>query len=299
VRRGTYSIVARDEASGSLGVAVQSHWFGVGTIVTWVEPGVGAVATQSLAEPAYGPKTLALLRAGATPQEALDRLTREDEAEAVRQIGIVAANGSTAVHTGRDCVSFAGHRTGPGFTCQANMMLGDTVPDAMATAFEAAGGPLAPRLLAALDAAEAVGGDVRGRQSAALLVGPAEGEPWRRLVDVRVDDHPAPLRELRRLYELHLAYEVTTRAEDLTAEGRHDEAARLYQQAAERAPDSDELLFWAGLGAAQAGDVALGVERVQAAARINPRWIELLGRLEPAVAPSAAAVRAALSNKGE
>ncbi|MEA2247814.1 MAG: hypothetical protein QOH46_2343 [Solirubrobacteraceae bacterium] len=299
MRRGTYSIVARDEQTGSLGVAVQSHWFGVGAVVTWAEPGVGAVATQSLAEPAYGPRALDLLRSGSTPEEALAKLTREDEAEAVRQVGVVDAQGRTAVHTGRDCVRYAGHRTGPGYSCQANMMLGDSVPDAMATAFEAASGPLAERLLAALDAGEGAGGDVRGRQSAALLVRPAEGESWRWLVDLRVDDHPAPLPELRRLYDLNLAYEITGRAEDLTAEGRHDEAAPLYEEAAERAPESDELLFWAGLGAAQAGDIALGVERVKAAARISPRWLELLDRLEPAVAPSAAAVRTALSTEGE
>jgi uncharacterized Ntn-hydrolase superfamily protein len=299
VLRGTYSIVARDEASGALGVAVESHWFSVGSIVSWAEPGAGAVATQSLAEASYGPRTLDLLRSGAAPADALEQLTAQDEAAAVRQLGVVDSHGVAAAHTGSECIRNAGHRTGPGFSCQANLMLRDTVPDAMAAAFEASAGvPLAERLLATLDAAEAEGGDIRGRQSAVLVVVPADGEPWRRLVDLRVDDHPAPLPELRRLYSLKLAYDLSERAEDLTAEGRHDEAAPLYEQAAEHAPDSDELLFWAGLGAAQAGHIELGVERIRSAAELNPRWLELLERLEPTVAPAAAAVRDALSNRG-
>jgi uncharacterized Ntn-hydrolase superfamily protein len=298
VLRGTYSIVARDEPTGQLGVAVQSHWFGVGTIVSWAEPGVGAVATQSLAEPAYGPRTLDLLRGGATPEEAFARLTAEDEAASVRQLGAVDAQGRSAAHTGADCVAHAGDRRAPGYSCQANMMLTDSVPAAMAEAFDAATGPLDERLLAALDAAEAAGGDIRGRQSAVLLVVPGEGEPWRRLYDLRVDDHPRPLPELRRLHGLQRAYDLSARAEDLVAEGEHDRAAKLFEEAAERAPDSDELLFWAGLGAAQGGNLALGLERIRGAAALNPRWLELLERLEPAVAPSAAAVQDALSKGG-
>jgi uncharacterized Ntn-hydrolase superfamily protein len=170
------------------------------------------------------------------------------------------------------------------------------VPAAMAAAYEDTPGPLDERLLAALDAAESVGGDIRGRQSATLLVVPAEGEPWRRLYDLRVDDHPDPLRELRRLHGLQRAYDLSTRAEDLVAEGRHDEAAPLFEQAARSAPDSDELLFWAGLGAAQGGDMTVALERVRAAAALNPRWLDLLGRLKPSVAPSAAAVRDALAD---
>lgn len=298
VLRGTYSIVARDARSGQLGVAVQSHWFGVGTIVSWAEPGIGAVATQSLAEPAYGPGALELLRAGTSPDEALARLTAGDEARALRQVAVVDALGRAAAHTGADCIAHAGQRRGEGFSCQANMMLTDAVPDAMAAAFEEHSGPLDERLLAALDGAEAAGGDIRGRQSATLLVVPAEGEPWRRLYDLRVDDHPDPLAELRRLHGLQRAYDLSSRAEDLVAEGRHGEAAPLFEEAATRAPESDELLFWAGLGAAQGGDLELGLSRVRAAAELNPRWLELLGRLEPSVAPAAATVREALSNEG-
>src|SRR3954465_625790 len=225
MRKGTYSIVARDSATGELAVGVQSHWFSVGTIVSWAEPGVGAVATQSLAEPAYGPRTLDLLRGGAPPEEAFARLTAEDEAASVRQLGAVDAQGRSAAHTGADCVAHAGDRRAPGYSCQANMMLTDSVPAAMAEAFDAAPGPLDERLLAALDAAEAAGGDIRGRQSAVLLVVDANGEPWRRAVDLRVDDHPDPLTELRRLHRLHRAYELSERAEELTGGGRHEDAA--------------------------------------------------------------------------
>jgi uncharacterized Ntn-hydrolase superfamily protein len=294
VRRGTYSIVARDPRSGQLGVAVQSHWFGVGTVVTWAEAGVGAVATQSLAEPSSGPDGLKLMREGVPAREALDRLTAADPGAPIRQVALVDAGGGTAVHTGSSCIEHSGHRTGPGFTCQANMMVSATVPEAMAAAYEAARGTLDERLLVALDAAEAEGGDVRGRQSAALLVVAPEGEPWRRLFDLRVDDHPDPLAELRRLHQLQRAYDLSERAEELVAEGRHEEAAPLFEQAAEVAPESDELLFWSGLAAAQGGDMTVALARVRAAAALNPSWYELLTRLEPDVAPAAPAVREAL-----
>jgi uncharacterized Ntn-hydrolase superfamily protein len=210
-------------------------------------------------------------------------------------VALVDARGAAAVHTGSSCIAHAGHRTGPGFTCQANMMLSATVPDAMAAAYEAARGPLDARLLAALDAAEAEGGDVRGRQSAALLVaGGPETEPWRRQFDLRVDDHPDPLAELRRLHRLQRAYDLSEQAEELVAEGRHAEAAPLFERAAEVAPESDELLFWSGLAAAQGGDIAVALERVRAAVALNPSWLELLTRLQPDVAPAAAAVREAL-----
>src|SRR4051812_14602143 len=298
MRRGTYSIVARDTRSGQLGVAVQSHWFCVGSIVTWAEPGLGAVATQSLAEPAYGPRALDLLRGGADAGTALSLLTAADSAAAVRQVAVVDASGRTATHTGASCIAEAGHRSGPGFSCQANMMLTAAVPGAMAAAFESTTGALDERLLAALDAAEAEGGDVRGRQSAALLVVPAEGDAWQTLFDLRVDDHPDPLAEMRRIHRLQRAYHLSERAEELLAEGRHDEAAPLFVRASEEAPESDELLFWAGLSAAQAGDLDLALERVRAAADHSPRWLELLDRLQPDVAPAAPAVRAALANQG-
>lgn len=294
MRRGTYSIVARDAESGALGVAVQSHWFCVGGVVTWAEPGVGAVATQSVAERSYGPDGLALMRGGIAAPDALTRLTGADGEAEVRQVAFVDSAGRVGVHTGRLCIAVAEHRTGDGYSCQANIMARPGVPDAMAEAFEAADGPLAERLIAALDGAEGAGGDLRGRQSAALLVVGAAGEAWKRDVDLRVDDHADPLAELRRLYHLHVAYETSEEAETLAAEGRHSDAAPLFQRAAELAPESDELLFFSGLAAAVAGDMDAALDRVRRAIAVNPGWRELLPRLPAEVAPGAAEVLAAL-----
>jgi len=296
MRRGTYSIVARDAATGELGVAVQSHWFSVGPIVPWAETGVGAVATQSVAEPAYGPNALGLLREGATAESALADLVAADEQASVRQVAVIDAAGRVAVHTGEGCIAFAGDETGDGFSCQANMMASEEVWPAMAQGFADAdpAEPLANRLLVALEAAEAAGGDVRGRQSAALLVVPAAGEPWRTVVDLRVEDHPQPLTELWRLLVLHDAYTLASQGDDLVGEGRIEEAGELYQRASDLAPDNDELLFWAGLAAAQAGDMDTALDRVRRAIAVQPGWRDLLGRLSPDIAPGAATVREAL-----
>lgn len=293
-RRGTYSIVARDPRTGELGVAVQSHWFSVGSIVSWAEPGVGAVATQSFVEPAYGPGALARLREGAAAAEALAELVAADALAAERQVAVVDAAGRTDQHTGTACIPHAEQVAGDQFACQANMMALAGVPEAMAEAFDGAQGGLADRLLAALDAAERAGGDVRGRQSAALLVVPPEGEPWRRLVDLRVEDHDDPVGELRRLTVLHGAYARASRADDEVAAGRHAEAAALYEEASALAPGHPELRFWAGLGAAQAGDLDLALERVTGAIEASPGLRTLLERLTPEVAPGAAALRDAL-----
>ena len=295
MRRGTYSIVARDPRTGELGVAVQSHWFGVGSIVPCVRPGVGAVATQSIAEPAHGPAVLDLLASGARARDALDRLVARDAQARWRQVAVVDRHGDAAGHTGERCIAHAGHQTGHQFSAQANMMASADVWPAMARAFDTAVGPLARRLLAALDAAEASGGDVRGRQSAAVVVAPREGEPWRRTVDLRVEDHPEPLAELARLLDLRDAYELATQGDALVAEGRHREAADRYESAAELAPGNHELLFWAGLAAAQGGDMPTAVARVRRAIELHAGWRELLDRLEPDIAPSAGAVRRALS----
>jgi uncharacterized Ntn-hydrolase superfamily protein len=295
VRRGTYSIVARDPTTGELGVAVQSHWFAVGPIVPWVRPGVGAVATQSIAEPAYGPHALDRVASnGSGARATLDLLLGDDDLSRFRQVAIVDAHGEVATHTGEGCIAYAGHRAGAQFTAQANMMASPDVWPAMAAAFDEASGPLARRLLAALNAAEASGGDARGRQSSALVVAPAEGEPWQRTVDVRVDDHPEPLRELERLLDLADAYAIASEGDDLVGQGRHEEAGELYRQASELAPGNHELLFWSGLATARAGDVAGGLDQVREAIRLQPGWMELLGRLEPEIAPGAAAVKEAL-----
>jgi len=294
VRQGTYSIVARDAATGELGVAVQSHWFSVGSIVSWAQPGVGAVATQSIAEPAYGPRALERLASGGGAQETLSALTSKDPQSHVRQVAAVDATGQVAVHTGDGCIPFAGHDAGDGFSCQANMMGSPTVWPAMAEAFRGASGDLADRLLSALDAAEAEGGDVRGRQSAALVVVPAEGESWRRRFDLRVEDAAEPLTELRRVLGVARAYELAEEGDDLVGRGRHAEAGDRYQRALALAPDNDELLFFAGLAAAQGGDLRAGVDLVRRAVAANSGWAALLPRLSAEIAPAARAVRDAL-----
>src|SRR5436305_10054248 len=216
----TFSIVARDHETGELGVAVQSDWFSVGSVVPWAEAGVGAVATQSFAERSYGPLGLELLRAGKSPQQAIAALASVDAEQARRQVAIVGAAGEAAAHTGSGCIAEAGHVVGEGegFTCQANMMERATVWEAMAQAYREGTGRLAERLLAALDAAEGEGGDIRGRQSAAILVvtGTPSGRPWDdRRIDLRVENHPDPLPELRRLVSLHEAYRLNSLAEEL------------------------------------------------------------------------------------
>jgi uncharacterized Ntn-hydrolase superfamily protein len=286
----TYSIVARDPATGELGVAVQSHWFSVGPIVPWAEPGVGAVATQANVQPSYGPHALDLMRAGASAGEALERLVAEDLGSAGRQVAVVDASGRVAVHTGSSAIPFAGHCTADEVSCQANMMASATVWPAMLDAYRESDESLTRRLLAALDAAEREGGDIRGRQSAAILVAPASGEGWQSVVSLRVEDHPEPLVELRRLVDLHDAYALASEADDCINEGRHDDAARLFERARALAPHNHELLFWAGLGAAHAGDVQRGLQDVRAAIELQPGWRELLERMPPEVAPSAAVV---------
>lgn len=291
--------MAFEPATGEFGAAVQSHWFSSGSVVPWVRPGVGAVCTQSVAERSYGPRLLDRLAAGDAPRDALEQLLAEDPHAALRQVAVVGAGGVTATHTGADCIACAGHATGAGFSVQANMMAGDAVWPAMAEAYAAADHalPLARRLLAALDAAEAAGGDVRGRQSAGLLVAPAAGEPWRTVVDLRVEDHPQPLQELGRLLALHDAYALAGDGDEHAAAGRHADAGAAYARALELAPDKDELLFWAGLAAAQAGDVERGTACVRDAIERHAGWRQLLERLSPQLAPAAAAVRRALEGR--
>ncbi len=295
MRNGTYSIVARDPLTGELGVAVQSHWFSVGSVVAWARPGVGAVATQSVAEVAHGPNALQRMQDGLGSIEAIQAVLLDDDLARYRQLGAVDADGLAATHTGEDCIEHAGDLRGDGFSCQANMMAAAGVPQAMAEGYRAHRGDLADRLLAALDAGEAAGGDVRGRQSAALLVVPASGESWRVRFDVRVDDHSDPLGELRRLVRLARAYELGELADERLAEGAHREATKLYLQAAELAPESDELVFWAGLGVAT-HDLQAGVALVEQAATQQPSWLVLLERLPAGLSPTAGAVRDALAS---
>ena len=286
----TYSIVAHDPATGELGVAVHSHWFGVGSVVPWVRPGVGAVATQSVPDPTHGPRLLDLLEQGAAPAAALATLLEADDARVYRQTALVDARGAVAVHTGEGCMADAGHLTGDGFSVQANIMRSPEVWPAMHAAYTHGRGTLAERMLAALDAAEAAGGDVRGRQSAALVVvGP--GGP---VADLRVEDHPEPLEELRRLVVLRRAYDAAEAADEAMAEGRLDEAASLYEEAGALAPQSAELRFWAGLSAVQHGRRDAGLEQVRSAIADSPDLAILLERLTDDIAPAAADVRALL-----
>jgi uncharacterized Ntn-hydrolase superfamily protein len=298
VRRGTYSIVARDPDTGELGAAVQSHWFSVGSIVTWARPGVGAVATQSIAEPAYGPRLLDALAGGAAAGDALRALLADDDAAGYRQVAVIGPDGPPATHSGSGCIAYAGHAVGDDFSVQANMMASEEVWPAMAAAYAASSGPLALRLLAALRAAEGAGGDARGKQSSALVVVPASGEAWQKTVDLRVEDHPEPLDELERLLTLHDAYALATRGDDLTGEGRHAEAGDAYRAAAALAPGNHELLFWAGLAEFDHGDSERGLAQVREAIAVQPGWRGLLSRLGPDVAPAAAAVLDALGREG-
>lgn len=278
----TYSIVARDPQTGDLGAAVQSHWFAAG-IVCWARAGVGAVATQALAELSYGPLGLDAMRGGASAEEALARLKGADADREVRQVAMVDRQGRVAVHTGADCMRECGHRTGAAFSCQANMMRRATVWDAMHDAFEAAEGDLADRLLIALEAAEAEGGDVRGKQAARLLVVRAEpsGKPWEDvLVDLRVDDHPEPLPELRRLLALKRAYDRLERAEELELANDLDGAFAERRIALEAFPESPEIAFWTALSLAVHGRLDEARQVIQVSYDDDPGWADLLRRLE-------------------
>ncbi len=291
----TYSIVARDPYSGDLGVAVQSHWFSVGSVVPWARPGVGAVATQANAEVAYGPRALALLERGASAADALAALLAEDSAAATRQVAVLDARGAVAVHTGDRCIPFAGHAVADDVGCQANMMRSPEVWPAMLAAFESTAGSLTERLLAALDAAEAAGGDIRGRQSAAILVVGAHAEAWETSVSLRVEDHPEPLVELRRLVAVHAAYLVAADGDRLLGDGDLDAAASQYRRASELAPDNHELLFWSGLGAVHSGELERGAAQLREAIARHAGWAELLAVLSDEAAPGAQAARGLLA----
>jgi uncharacterized Ntn-hydrolase superfamily protein len=243
----TYSIVAVDSATGEIGAAVQSHWFSVGSIVIWAEAGVGAVATQSFVNPSFGPRGLMLLKAGLTPQQSVKALLEIDPGRDVRQLAIIDAAGNTAAHTGKDCIPAAGHISKKYYSVQANLMHNDKVWPAMEKAFLETKGPLAERLVAALEAAEAQGGDIRGKQSAALLVvrGKPTGNIWEdRLIDLRVEDHPEPIKEIRRLLTVHRAYDHMN-AGDLAIE-HNDETKALeeYHAAMRMFPENLEMKYW-------------------------------------------------------
>jgi len=278
----TYSIVALDREAGEIGVAVQSHWFSVGSVVPWAQAGVGAVATQALVNPAYGPGALELLKAGRSPLEAVSELTTGDEERELRQLAVIDHTGRAAAFTGRRCVPAAGHLVGEGFSVQANMMAGEEVWPAMAGTFEAAEGGLAERLVAALGAAQYAGGDLRGQQSAALLVVAVEasGRVWEdRRLEIRVEDHHRPVEELTRLLGVSRAYEHMN-CGDLALEERDtDRALSEYAAAEALCPDNLEMRFWHAVGLAGAGrgsEAALVLREVFAA---EPAWRRMARRV--------------------
>lgn len=278
----TYSIVAIDKDRGEMGVAVQSHWFSVGSIVSWAEAGVGAVATQSFVEVSYGPLGLELMRAGKSAPDALKALLHVDANADVRQVAMVDAQGRVAVHTGKKCIPEAGHIIGEGFSCQANMMLKNTVWKAMAEAYTRTKGELVDRLLAALEAAEAEGGDIRGKQSAAILVVKTKGSgvSWKdRIYDLRVEDSSEPLKEIRRLVMLAKAYAHMNKGDELMTEGKIKEALAEYSQAMQMVPDNLEMIFWPAVTMASTGRVEESLPLFKKVFTADPKWAELLRRL--------------------
>lgn len=254
----TYSIVARDQNTGEMGVAVQSHWFSVGNSVSWGEAGVGVIATQSLVNVSFGPRGLELLKQGFTAQEVLNKLIESDEGRDFRQLAVLDANGNVAAYTGSKCIPEAGHIVGNQFSVQANLMRSDKVWSAMEEAYKNSEGNLAERLLAALDAAEAAGGDIRGKQSAAILIVKPEstGKPWEdRLVDLHVEDHPEPLKELRRLYRVHQAFEHMNNGDLAIEHNDMQLAMKEYAAAQEMFPENLEMKFWTAVTLANVGKV--------------------------------------------
>jgi uncharacterized Ntn-hydrolase superfamily protein len=291
----TYSIAARDPDTGLMGVAVQSHWFSVGSVVTWGEAGVGVVATQAFAEPSYGPFGLDLMRAGTPAPDALQELLTKDPGSQSRQVAMVDAFGRAAAHTGERCLAGAGHVVGDEYSVQANMMLNDTVPDAMSRAFEAAEGGLVSRLLAALEAAEGEGGDIRGRQSAAILVVGAEPGAHAAagtVLELRIEDHPEPLTELRRLVEVKRAYDRMNAGDAFLAQGAVDAAAAEYEAAQAAVPGNVEFTFWRGVALANLGRLDEARTFLQRTYGAPGAWEELLRRLPAGGLLSAEALEA-------
>lgn len=278
----TYSIVARDLTTGELGVAVQSHWFSVGSIVIWAEPGIGAVATQSFVEPSYGPLGLQLMRAGKSAGEALTGLLAADAHEDVRQVGMIDASGNVANHTGSNAIVEFCDLKGDNYAVQANLMWKPTVCSAMAAAFENADGDLAERLMLALEAAQGEGGDIRGKQSVALLVvsGDRSEPAWGgRVFDLRIEDHAEPLREMRRLLTMARAYRFMNEGDEHMTTGDVEKAIAAYSSAEALVPDSHEMVFWHAATLAAGGKVDESLPLFEKAFAMWPLWREVVQRL--------------------
>lgn len=283
----TFSIVARDAATGEMGVAVQSHWFSVGAVVTWAEAGVGVVATQSFADPGYGPRALDLMRSGLAAPDALEALLAADDQRQVRQVAVLDVRGRVAVHTGNKSIAAAGHHVDDGYAVQANLMANERVWPAMAEAFEQTRGDLAERMLAALEAGQRAGGDIRGRQSAALLIVKAasSGRPGAgadRVFDLRVEDSPEPIAELRRLARLQRAYTRANRGDELFSTNDVAGALREYAEATKLAPEIEELPFWQAVTLASIGRETEALRIFADVFARAPVWADLVPRLPAA-----------------
>jgi uncharacterized Ntn-hydrolase superfamily protein len=279
----TFSIVARDSATGEMAVGVQSHWFSVGTAVSWGESGVGVVATQSFVNKSFGIRGLQLLKSGLTAQQALDSLLATDVAKEVRQVGIVDANGTVATHTGKNCIDFANHIQGNGYSVQSNMMLNNTVSKAMSNAYEKNRKlPLPERVLAALKAAQAAGGDIRGKQSAALIVVGSKkiDETWNdKLVDLRVDDHATPLIELERLLKTHRAYEHMNNGDLYVEKNDMENAMKEYMAAEKLFPENLEMQYWHAITLANNKNVKDAAVMLTKIYKKDSNWLKLTQRL--------------------
>ena len=278
----TYSIVAFDEETGELGVAVQSHWFSVGFLVPWAKAGVGAVATQSFVKVDYGPEGLNRMKNGQSAEEALNSLLAEDEGEAVRQVAMIDVKGSVAAHTGTKCIYAAGHQIGKNYSVQANLMEKETVWPSMANAFERSNGDLAEKMMVALEAAEAEGGDIRGKQSAAMLIvsGNPTGIPWKDVVmDIRVDDHAEPLKELKRLIRIHRAYQHANKGDHYLELEEIEKALVEYEKASEFYPENPELPYWSAVTLASKGNLEQALPIFRDVFQKEPRLRILTPRL--------------------
>jgi len=281
----TYSIVAYDDETGQLGVAVQSHWFSVGSLVPWIKAGVGAVATQSFVKVEYGPNGLKLMKNGFSAEDALKLLVEDDENNAVRQVGMVDTKGNASAFTGEKCIQFAGHIVGKNYAVQANMMATATVPTAMVRAYEVTEGELVDKLMAALEAAQKEGGDIRGKQSAALIV--VSGEPtgidWKdKLFDLRIEDHPEPIIEMKRLIRVSRAYQHANAGDLYIETGEIDKALNEYNLAAEYYPENPELPFWTAVSLASVDRVDEALPNFAEVFERASDLRELIPRLIPA-----------------
>ncbi|MCB0279498.1 MAG: DUF1028 domain-containing protein [Calditrichaeota bacterium] len=278
----TYSIVARDPETGNFGVAVQSNWFAVGTLVTWAEAGVGAIATQSFINVSYGPEGLKLLKAGKSAQEVVEILTSADENREFRQLAVVDKNGNSASFTGKKCIEAAGDHHEAGFSVQANLMKNASVWPAMEKAYKQAKGAFADRLIQALEAAQAAGGDIRGKQSAAILIVKAKstGKIWEDVeLRITVDDHPEPLKELRRIYNVKLAYDHMNKGDLHVEENDMDNALKEYGAAQKMFPDNLEMQYWTAIALANSGRLAEALPIFKTIFKKDENWRILTPRL--------------------